>query len=284
MILTLVETGQNYMTLQSNKILNTNFNRLSVQVSLTGLSFLVSKEDSKSVSFFFEKKYDSKVTPEELLEEITSFISNELELLKPFSEVVIIYATHLYTIVPTTLFDETKISDYLKFNSKILANDFISFDTIESKDITSVYVPYVNINNYFFDQFGSFKYYHASTLLIKSILDFEKYTIEPKAFIHVSDKIFDFILVKNGKLLICNSFLYNTPEDFIYYILFCFEQLKLNPEVIKTVLLGAINKTDENYNILYKYVRNIEFFKSIYQINFSETDETHQNFLLKSIL
>ena len=280
-----VETGLNYMTLQTtNNILNSNYNRLSVQVSLTGLSFLVSKEDSNSIVFFTEKKYNSKTTPEELLVDISAVISNELKELKPFSEVVVIYATHLYTIVPTPLFDETKASDYLKFNSKILANDFISYDSIENKDITSVYVPYVNINNYFFEQFGSFKYYHASTLLIKSILDIEKYTIEPIVYIHVSDEIFDFIVVKNGKLLICNSFLYKTPEDFIYYILFCFEQLKLNPDNVKTILLGEINKGDDTFNILYKYVRNIEFFKTIHPINFSTTDDSHHNFLLKALI
>lgn len=284
-MLTQVETGQNYMTLQeNNNILNSNYKRLSVQVSLTGLSFLVSNKETQSVLSFSEKKYDSKVTPEELLEDIITYISNELKDHISFSEVIVIYATHLYTIVPTPLFDETKASDYLKFNSKILANDFISFDSIENKDITSVYVPYININNYFFEQFGSFKYYHASTLLINSILDIEKYTIEPKAYIHVSNEIFDFIVVKNGTLLICNSFLYKTPEDFIYYILFCFEQLNLNPEIVKTVLLGAISQENETYTILYKYVRNIEFYKSIHQIKVSETDNPHQNFLLKTFV
>jgi hypothetical protein len=273
------------MTLKKiNNILNSNYNRLSVQVSLTGLSFLVSKEDTKSVVFFTEKKYTSKATPEELLVDISSVISNDLKDLHPFSEVVVIYATHLYTIVPTPLFDESKASDYLKFNSKILANDFISFDTIENKDITSVYVPYVNINNYFFEQFGSFKYYHASTLLIKSILDLEKYTIEPTVYINVSEEIFDFIVVKNGSLLICNSYLYKTPEDFIYYILFCFEQLKLDPDLVKTIILGNINKGDDTYNILFKYVRNIDFLKTIQPIFFSNTDDTHHNFLIKAII
>ncbi|MBV1924808.1 MAG: DUF3822 family protein [Flavobacteriaceae bacterium] len=272
------------MTLKSNNILNSNYNRLSVQVSLTGLSFLVSKKDSNTVTYFSEKKYDSNITPEELLIDISSVITNELEDQKPFSEIIVIYANHLYTTVPTPLFDETKASDYLKFNSKILANDFISYDTIENKDITSVYVPYININNYFFDQFGSFKYYHASTVLIQSLLDLEKYTIEPKAFIHVSNEMFDFIVIKNGKLLICNSYIYKTPEDFIYYILFCFEQLKLNPDTVKTALLGSINKEDDTYNILYKYVRNIEFHNSIHQIKLTDNDETHHHFLLKSLM
>ena len=272
------------MTLKSINILNTNYNRLSVQVSLTGLSFLVSNKETNAVLFFSENKYDSNITPEELLVDISSIIANDLIDKKTFSEVNIIYANHLYTTVPTPLFDETKASDYLKFNSKILANDFISFDTIENKDITSVYVPYININNYFFDQFGSFKYYHASTILIKSLLDAEKYTIEPKAFIHVSNEMFDFIVIKNGKLLICNSFVYKTPEDFIYYILFCFEQLKLNPDTVKTVLLGSINKEDDIYHILYKYVRNIEFHKDIHQKKLTDNDEPHHHFLLKSLM
>ena len=42
---------------------------------------------------------------------------------------------------------------------------------------------------------------------------------QQKVYINITDHIFDFITVKNGELIICNSYEFTTAEDFIYYIL-----------------------------------------------------------------
>jgi hypothetical protein len=44
--------------------------------------------------------------------------------------------------------------------------------------------------------------------------------------VHFSEGHFD--CYQNQKLLLFNSFDYQTPEDFIYYVLFTAEQLSLN--------------------------------------------------------
>ena len=170
-----------------------------------------------------------------------------------FNQVTLLYATNLYTLVPVSLFDEKKASEYLKFNSKILANDFISHDTLKNQDLVVVYVPYININNYFFEKYGSFQYYHTTSILIRTIMNAEKFSNEAKVYLHVQTESFDCLIVKEGKLILCNTFSYRTPEDFIYYLLFCMEQLKLNPESTEVVLSGDIKKESEIYTIVYKY-------------------------------
>ena len=279
--------GENLMTLAKsyNNIANKS-KRLSVQISLTGLSFLVTSCDDKEVLFFFEKKFDSSLTPEETLETIQQVIEKKQELATySYDEVVLLYATNLYTTVPTALFDENKASDYLKFNSKILANDYISFDTIQSLDMVIVYVPFINVNNYFFEKYGSFKYYHTSTILINTLVNSEKFSKEEKLYIHVQSNTFDCLAIQNGNLTLCNTFSYKTPEDFIYYILFCMEQLTLNPESTAVFLLGAISKEDELYDIAYKYIRNVSFISEIKSnINLGKNISNHNHFVLKSSL
>src|SRR5690554_1988045 len=135
-------TGQKYtILLKTNNISNTIQNRLSVQVSLIGLSFLITNQEDGEVVFFYEKSFSHSTTPEELFFDIeTIFAENEV-FQKDFEEVAIVYSTPLYSVVPSSLFDKTKVSDYLKFNSKILANDYISHDVIEHKEMVVVYVP-----------------------------------------------------------------------------------------------------------------------------------------------
>lgn len=279
-------TGQKFTTLQKTNNIATQTNkRLSVQVSLTGLSFLVSSLDAKEVSFFSEKKFDSAHTPEEVLLQLEEEITTQTVLQEDFEEVSVIYATDVYSLAPSSLFDETKASDYLKFNSKILANDFITHDTIENYEMVVVYVPFVNINNYLFDRYGSFQYYHATTILLKSLLDAEKHSSGAKVFVHVLESTFDLIVLHDGRLQLCNTYTYKTPEDFLYYILFCMEQLKLNPDTIETCVCGAITEKDANFEILYSYIRNISFVRTAGNLNAAAmNDAAHQHFLLKNHL
>ncbi len=285
MILILAETGLKVMTYQKSNNIPTDSksnNRLSVQFSLSGLSFLVINITTEEVVFYSEKKYNNPYSPEELLIELTSELSKHLELQEIFKEVYVIYATTLYALVPTPLFDEKMASEYLKLNSKILATDFIAFDNIENQDITIVYIPFININNYLFDRFGDFKYYHSTALLLKYIMKVEKHSTQPKLYINIVNDMFDVIIIKKGELLLCNSYEFKTPEDFIYYILFCLEQLKLNPDVITCILSGTIDKNDANYNILYTYIRHISFFnsKELFKIGANKSS-VHNNLLLK---
>lgn len=249
---------------------------------MSGLSFLVTNPESSEVVFFVEKILAYSTTPEELLMEIESIMFNHEILNSSFQEVTLVYATPIYSLVPVSLFDETKASEYLKFNSKILANDYMAHDVLESQELVVVYIPFMNINNFFFEKYGSFSYYHSTTVLLKSILEKEKYSL-PKMYLHFQKNSFDCIVLKNGELQLCNSYSFKTPEDFIYYTLFCMEQLKLNPETLPVLLCGEIEKDDENYKMAYTFIRNIEFFENDCPITkIASNDKPHQNFILKN--
>ena len=118
-------------------------------------------------------------------------------------------------------------------------------------------MPYVNINNYLYDSFGTFEYNHFSTILIESLLSNEKNSNGLKMFVHVAKTHFEIIVINSGKLLLYNTFEYQTKEDFIYYILFASEQLNLNPESFNLHFLGDIKKDNPFYNTVYKYIRNV---------------------------
>ena len=107
---------------------------------MNGLSFLVTNSDNREALFFVEKKLDHSTTPEELLMDIESTMFKNDILNTSFSEVTVIYSTPIYSLVPAPLFDETKASEYLKFNSKILANDYMAHDILEDYGIVVVRV------------------------------------------------------------------------------------------------------------------------------------------------
>lgn len=248
---------------------------------MNGLSFLVKNEDQE-ILFFKEHKLIHSTTPEELLMEIETIISENEILNSHFSEVAVVYSSPIYSLVPFLLFDESKASEYLKFNSKILANDYIAHDVLDNLGIVVVYVPFMNINNFFFEKYGSFNYYHSISILLKTILEKEKYSL-PRMYLHFHQSSFDCLILKDGDLQLCNTYSYNTPEDFIYYTLFSIEQLQLNPETLPVFLCGDIEKNDPNFNIAYTYIRNLEFLKLDTSVSAINEAEDHQHFIIKNI-
>ena len=274
-----METGQKII--QNNNISESIY-ELSIQVNLSGLSFFVLNSMNSEVEFLDAVYFDKKQTPQALLDQLTHSFNSLDALQKQFSKVSVVHDNELATLVPKPLFDETNLVDYLKFNSKILKTDFITYDHLNAADIMVVYVPLVNINNFIFERFGSFEYKHSSTITLNRVLTLEKNSKLAKMYINIEPSHFEIIVVENNHLKFYNRFEYFTKEDFIYYLLFTAEQLQLNPEEFPLVLMGAINDTDDRYKIAYKYVRNISLLSNdamLYSKNMSSKHFTLLNSL-----
>ncbi|MGB5420270.1 DUF3822 family protein [Algibacter sp.] len=265
----------------SNKLTNLE---LSIQISLSGLSFSTLNRNSNTIEFLKAVQFDKKLNPFEVLDELKLVFLKEQALKSNFANINIIHDNDLATLVPKSLFNENNLADYLKFNSKILKSDFIAFDTIEENKSVNVYVPYTNINNFIYDKFGSFIYKHVSTILIETLLEQEKNSNTSNIYIHVNSNHFEILVFEKSELILCNTFSYHSKEDFIYYILFTAEQLNLNPETLNLIFLGAISKNDDLYSITYKYIRNISFGNRKDSFNYTNNPKSeYSNFtLLKS--
>lgn len=261
------------------------YKKLAIKIALDGFSFciidLINHNISglKNVSFF-------SFSDSNLLENAQKTLADNFklipELTEKYDEIEIIYANNLSTFVPTALFDEDYLGSYLQYNNKVFETDFFAFDTLENYQMNCVYIPYINFNNFFIDQYGSFNYKHSSSILVSKILDLSKNNDTKKMFVHIESAHFEIVVVKNQKLLLYNSYDYKTPEDLIYYILFTAEQLDMNPENLILEMIGKITDNDELFKICFKYIRNVSFmhvnFLRVYN-NYTEV-ENRTNFIL----
>ncbi|WP_255362716.1 DUF3822 family protein [Tenacibaculum sp. MAR_2009_124] len=254
---------------------------LSIQFSLDGFSFCIRNSESKEILNYTEYSFDKTVaSPELLLEKIMFIFGNDSELQQEFTSVFAIHQNNLATIVPNEYFDRNNLKPYLNFSVKTLSTDFLTYDNLESIEAHNVYIPYVNINNFIFQNFGEFEYKHHSSLLINKLLSYST-SKESEMFVYAGVSQMDILVMKDEQLILYNSFLYETKEDFIYYILFVAEQLHLDPEEFNLTLLGKIEENSDLYQITYKFVRNINFIESS-TVYFNSNDElsNHSTYLL----
>lgn len=240
--------------------LTKEFNKLSIQVSLNGLSFCIVDTIGNTVVDSDRIIFEKERTPYGLQKGLVSLFNKHNIPQQKFSEIIVVHRNKLFSLVPKSLFDENELANYLKFNTKILATDHIEYDQVENHDMMTVYIPFVNVNNYIYELFGEFVFKHSGTVMVESLLTGQNIAKEPTCYVHVADRQMELTVISQRKLLLYNSFDFGTKEDFIYYLLFTLEQLKLDTESTKLKLFGAVEEGDAIYDICYEYVKNISIF------------------------
>ena len=266
---------------QTNSTLeNTENLKLSIQFSLDGFSFSISENRSKKIIYFSEYPFDKKATtPEILLTKIKEIFKKDTHLQYDFSSVFVIHQNDLSTLVPEKYFDENILKDYLGYTVKTLASDFIAFDDVEILQAKNVYIPYVNINNYLFQNFGEFEYTHHLTILLEKLIA-QNNSEDTKMYVYVSKNSFDIVVLKGKNLLLSNTFSFSSKEDFVYYILFTAEQLNLDRNTFQLFFLGIIQRESKTFKLVYKYIRNIDFLESENPIFNTLEQPKHSNYIL----
>lgn len=256
--------GLQSMTEKTNNIVEVKtenaFKKLSIQISLNGLSFCVVDTISNEILAFEKIVFKTEATPYLMLKELKTLFNKADEIQEKFSEIVVIHKSGLFSLVPKTLFNTKELPNYLKFNAKIMATDQIVYDEISHYDMINVYVPFTNINNYIFDIFGEFEFKHSGTVLITTLLNQSRNSNEPVCYVQVSEKEMEMVVISEKKLLFYNHFTYKTAEDFLYYLLFGLEQLNIDLEKVKLKLFGIVEEGDAIFDLCYTYIRNVSVF------------------------
>ena len=231
---------------------------MSIQVSLDGLSFCVLDTIANTVLRSNKQEFKTTSTPYLLLKELKNLINKEKLLDDKYEEVSVVHKNNLYCLVPKSLFDKEELPNYLKFNTKLLANDQIVYDALPTHDIICVYVPFTNVNNYLFECFGEFEFKHNSMAMLQAL--FHQKSNKTICYVHVSHRFMELAVLEQRKLVLYNQFEYKTKEDFLYYVLFTYEQLGLHVEEVKLKMFGTVEEGDPIFDICYQYLKKVSVF------------------------
>lgn len=164
-----------------------------------------------------------------------------------------------FTYIPEELFTREESFKYLNF----AAGD----NTSETQFIYDYHHPKLSafnvfgvdkkLTNWFKDMYTvkKIKPVHLISTLIEGIQLLDNHN---GIHIHFEDGNFVIVYFKDNKLHFCNRFVYRTPQDATYHILFVFNQLNLNAATNIT-LYGEITTFSEAYVLLNKMVANLTF-------------------------
>lgn len=231
--------------------------QLLLQAGNDGMQ-LIAVDKAKQRVVGYEAFLFQHVTSAELLPEIIETAFQQSKLIAPtYDKVHFIIENELSTLVPDALFDEERIKAYLKFNTELEGNELILSDSIKSIHAHNVFALPIGLKMKFESFFKRVDYHHFSSGLIHSVLQQVKNQQKKLAFLHIHHYHLEVLITENNQLLFYNSFHHRSPEDLLYYILFVYEQLGLNPETTETKIIGEVEKNSENVQLIQKYIRQV---------------------------
>ncbi len=243
---------------------------LSIRIDPDGLSFSVY---SHQVSRFI-------VLESMILQNTTAFSSGESAkalfvdrldgffnqhpwILKPFRHTCLFINSLNYTLVPHALYDPLQKETYLEFVHRHVDSEIILDHFLNSAEAWVVYSVHKNLNELLNRHFSQAKFLHHAGTMVETILPRYRHSeLRNPVFVNIRTGSFDIIVIKEGKLLYCNSFEWRTNEDLVYYLIFVLDQLALNPENVPVVLSGEIDPESLLYELIQRYIRHVDLIKN----------------------
>ena len=234
---------------------------MTIQHSLDGLSFVIF--DTAENKFIALKHYhisEKNISLETLLIELQEKESWKLE---DFKNVNILIDNNNNTFVPKEYFQEEMKENYLSLLN--IEHPNVLTDDINGSDIVNVY----STQDKFTLSKENVKTYHSSSILVKKLIkEFSSRNPETRAFVNVKNNSYELIILNNDKLIFHNYFSFNTKEDFLYFLLFTFDQHNIDNESIPLYFLGFIEEKSSIVDLCSRYIRNIRFFNRDNDFNY----------------
>ena len=230
---------------------------LTIQHSLDGLSFVIfDTEEQKFLSLKHFHLYEKNVPLEDLIAELQE---KEQWNINEFKSVKIIIDNNLNTFVPKEYYQKEQENNYLSLLNIMGEATTTNADSLNN-DIYNIYPISSDIDNVLKIS-DKIKLYHASSIKVDSLIkEFSERIQGTRAFVNVKNNSYELTIINDTKLIFHNYFNFNTKEDFLYFILFTFEQLKIDNETIPLYFMGLIEEKSVIVELCSRYIRNIRFF------------------------
>jgi hypothetical protein len=194
-------------------------------------------------------------------------IHDESDLLKrDYKKTSILIDTAAHTIIPSKIYSEENAGKFLEFNFSLRSHENVLVDDLGLISAKNIYwLPY-EIEMTADKIFANYNFRHVSSVLVSSLISMVEKNV--LLLLHISSDRMDVVVSKDMDLVFCNSFVFGTAEDMIYYILQVYKQLNLDPRNVPLMLAGEMEKRSAAYEILYRYIKDIFFCQPADGISF----------------
>jgi hypothetical protein len=232
--------------------------RLLVEVNPNAFTYvLLNQRNMSPIGVKYFQLETGKDRP--LIETLREILESEPLLRRPVKETLLVYNFPDSSLIPEPVFTmdtNREIIDTLHGN---LQKGLILTEKIPWWELFNVYRISPDLHQLLQNSFTAGKYWHYYSLMLKSYKMFDSTDqLDCIKVIFYADKMVA-LVVRNGKVHLVQTFLYQDTKDVAYHLLNCCQQLGVNQEEVKLLVGGLIDRQSALSTELHKYFLRIEF-------------------------
>ena len=162
-----------------------------------------------------------------------------------------------YTLVPEALFKPGDEITYFEKNYPAVVDTSIHAQHVSSFHLYTIFGIEKELEKEINHLFQDPQLWHYSQAFLSGIGLLMKTDSGKQFCLNIRTNKIDIVVSENKKLLLLNSYSWQTNEDVLYFTLFVCEQLELNPDKFLLTVTGDIEERSALFKLLSKYIRNI---------------------------
>jgi Protein of unknown function (DUF3822) len=245
-----------------------NISEVSVNAEVSALSTLLMEVNESAFSYVIvdeQKKLMmaayfvlNHTEGRNLADAIRDIVDHQEVLQFDFKESVVVYNFSDTTLIPASVYNHEANRDLIDLLFGNLKKGLVLSEKDNESNIHTLYRVPAAVHSLLQQKFSAGKYWHICTLwlsLLQKSHSEEKETIN---MVFAADKVLTAIF-KNKQLQLIQSFAYTTPEDVVYHLLHCCEQLGLSQDDCLLHISGYIDEDSALFNEIKKYFLRLEF-------------------------
>ena len=281
----MTQTDTSYKLLKKVKDDHFDLDKLdqyTLLINSSARDFQVAVVDTAENRLIFFEDYvltEAKDSFEHLAAIKTLMESHELLQAGFWKSVIVGIKNGKFVQVPSSLFSEASLNDYLKFNAKVEDSEVVLHSTSSVTDAVTVFAVDKGFQDLLMNQYRNIPvtFIHQSHALISGCLSYAQ--DNAPLYIYVDRFKLHILYLRNNRLSYYNQFAIKQFADYVKYIMLVMKSMNMDQETSKVVLWGYVGKSSPHYEEFKKYIRNVSFGGRLpnlkYGYSFDEVQEHH---------
>jgi hypothetical protein len=238
---------------------------LSIEVrEINLLACLLDKDSNQYLAWSSFNRRDGKDT-----ERLNDMLAEEM-LNHECSSSSVVFAHNSAMLIPSAFFSQDSVKDYLKQQNLIKQDETPCSDFIKNNDCYSVYAANTDDYTLLKAKYPQAAFRHHSSVFVEYIMALHKDDANKnEVHVFVFQGYMDVVALQAEKLLLYNRYYFQTPNDFTYFLLWLYEELKLKPEDSPCFFYGEIAEKSEMFDLAWRYLKNIRIAENTKRFTFS---------------
>jgi len=242
---------------QRQQVDNKLAKKLSILLGVDSFSYMVCGAERVLQQYF---THTFKQAQGKHPDELSDLLYRHRAILDPssYQQVEVGIFQPIFTVVPDRLYQNGQDAAYIEHLTPLQEQYALRSESLTDLKARFIYaVPRASLR-LLQQQFATAEPKHLVAALTQQFPRLIDLREGPHLLCYITDKRVLLVAYANGDFLFANSFGFRSSNDFIYYVLLAFDQLKMDPYEANVYYSGKLAEEGEIHKLLHRYIDKVQ--------------------------